>query len=126
MAHWREYAIDVTTDGSGNASGYLPASAITGELISILIKPSGNPWTDGAATLTITKERYGQPVLTYASVPTSSGVVPRAPIQPAHEVATGGAIASMRRPIGLDNDRLSYTVSGGGASKTCRLVLCVA
>lgn len=126
MANWRYYPVTITTNGSGNASGKLPAEAITGEIVNILIVPSGDPWTDGGATLTITTERYSQAVLTYASIPTASGTVPRAPIQPAHEVGTGAAIASMRRPIALTNDRLSYTVSGGGNAKTCTVVLVVA
>lgn len=104
---------NILTDASGNATVYL-ASGINRKLNGFLIRLKYTPGTiNTAATLTITGEGSGSPIITKTNAGTSVAFYyPRAL---ANEVASPGAtVAGTTELIPIENERIKVVVSGGG------------
>jgi hypothetical protein len=115
----QQYTADLTTDGSGDGTAYL-GSCIRGQILAIKYLP-GTIAT--GATLTITGETTGQPVLTKANAGTSN--VWFYPMAPANKVADGAASTLSEVPLWLHKERLKVVVASGGASRAGSLLLLV-
>tara|TARA_R100000458_G_C8166599_1_gene168632 strand:+ start:321 stop:692 length:372 start_codon:yes stop_codon:yes gene_type:complete len=113
-----ETSVDITSDGSGDATVYL-GDKIRGFVMSIRYLP-GTLAT--GADLTITGEDSGVPILTKANAGTSDVVFyPRAL---ASQVADGANGSTGTELIPLVDERVKVVVAQGGATKagTIKLV----
>lgn len=115
MSYVQRHVVELTTDASGDATGYTPQ--ITGRVSAIhYVK------TDFADTVdfTITSEATGQSLWTQINQTAS---VVKAPRQPTHD---GAGVASLYAGSGepvedricLANDRVKIVVANGGDTKT--------
>lgn len=126
MSHVQRYPVDVTTDGSGNASGATPP--VTGRIQTIVyVKDATTPFAAGV-DFTITLEKTGENVWTEANVNASAV---RAPRQPTHNQdgtavlhAAGGT--PVNDHIVVDNDRILIGIAQGGAAKLGRFYILMA
>lgn len=117
----RRFTVDVTTDGSGNATVYTPF--LSGRIVAIhYIKDGGaNPFATGV-DFTITAEATGEGIWTEADVNASKSCYPRGPTHSNAGVAAlyasgGTAVADMIR---LGRDRVKIAIAQGGAAKVGR------
>jgi hypothetical protein len=107
---------DIVTDGSGNATVYL-SHGENRKLNGFLVALKYTPGTiDTGATLTITGETSGIPIITKTSAGTSNVFYyPRAL---ANEVASPGAtVAGTTERIPIKDERIKVVVSLGTATK---------
>lgn len=110
----------LTTDGSGNATVFSP-QAVQGEIRSIRYVPDGSIPLTNTATVTITLEGTGLPILTIGAI--GSVAATWAPSQPTHSPAATAALyaaggTAINDRIGICNERIKVVVSGGGNAKT--------
>lgn len=81
-------SIAVTTDGSGNFTGY--TEVVTGKVVSIFYVPDAVVPLDTNADVVFTEEDTTQPIVTKANIGlTAFSLSPR---QPTHAVADGSAL----------------------------------
>lgn len=110
----QKYTVTATTDGSGDATVYLPSSAgdaITGRVLTMIYTKTD--FTDGV-DFTITSLATGQTIWTESNV---NATATRAPGQQTHTGA-GVAITDVYDYIALVNDRIKIVVASGGATHT--------
>lgn len=114
----RRYQISLTTDGSGDATGYSPR--ISGKIHSIqYVKDGGaNPFANGV-DFAITAEATGENIWTESDVNASAVRYPRAPTHSQAGVASLYAAAgtAVQAPVGLASDRVKIAIAQGGATK---------
>jgi len=102
----------ITTDASGDATVYC-GSRIRGKVVAIQYAP-GTLAT--GATLTITGETSGVPILTKASAGTST--VWFYPKNIAHKVSDGSEYTDMGACVAVCEERVKVVVASGGNTKT--------
>jgi hypothetical protein len=115
MSHIERHAVTLTTDSSGDATGYTPV--ITGRISAIhYVKTDFANGVD----FTVTAEATGETIWAETNVNASAT---RAPRQATH--GTDGAAAlyaaggtAVQAPIGLAHDRVKIVVAQGGDTKT--------
>lgn len=81
-------AIAVTTDGSGNFTGY--TAVVRGQVVQIYYVPDGSVPLDTNTDVVFTEEDSTLPIVTKANIGTSAFSL--APRQPTHAVADGSAL----------------------------------
>lgn len=108
----RTYSATVTTDGSGNATAYVPIRSGYIESIQYV----KNNYTDGV-DFTITAEATGENIWTQTNVNASVTVRPRTATHTTAGVAAtyDGTRATLDR-IALGGDRVKIVLAQGGAS----------
>lgn len=105
--------IDVTTDGSGDATVY-SAQPLVGAILAITyIKPGSGGYAN-TADFTITLENTGQNVWTESNVTASKTVNTRVPAAK----ADGTASTITEVPVHAAYERLKIVVAQGGAAAT--------
>lgn len=113
----RRYKLTLTTDGSGNVTGFSPR--IAGKIHSIqYIKDGVNPYAAGV-DFAVTAEATGENIWTQADVNASAVVYPRAATHSQAGVAAlyaAGGTAVFDK-IGLASDRVKVVITSGGAAK---------
>lgn len=115
MSYAQRHVVTLTTDASGDATGYTPV--VTGRLSAIhYIKTD---FADGV-DFTVASEATGQSLWAGTNVNASAIVAPR---QPTHgQDGSASLYAAAGEPvetqIALANDRVKIVVASGGASKT--------
>jgi hypothetical protein len=120
------YRVDITTDGSGNATVYAPQGAnagnLDGRVLSLhYVKDGTTPFSNGV-DLTVTSEATGEPILTVADMNASADYYPRSQTQ---DVTAAGntydGTHAVTEPVVLANDRVKLVISSGGANKLGRI-----
>lgn len=117
MSFIQRFVVNVTTDGSGDATVYSPV--LTGKLSQIrYVKDGTTPFTDGV-DFTITAEATGETLWSESNVNASAT---RAPRQATHGTdgvaslhAAGGT--AVQDKIALAKDRVKIVVAQGGSAK---------
>jgi hypothetical protein len=114
----RRFTINVTTDGSGNATVYSPP--LSGKIAAIhYIKDAGaNPFAAGV-DFAITAEATAEGIWTEADVNATKSCYPRSPTHSNAGVAAlyaagGTAVSDLIR---LSRDRVKLAITSGGATK---------
>lgn len=127
MSYVRRIVVDVTTDGSGNATAY-SSDVINGLIHSIRLVADGTSPFDNTADITITGETTGLPVLAITNQNSSGTFYPRAGTvdgsNAASLYAAGGAAVNDK--VALADERLKIVVAQGGATKSGRFHVLVA
>ena len=114
-----KHIVDITTDGSGNATGFTPY--VTGGVLTIVyVKDGTTPFTDGV-DFTITLENTGLNCWTEANVNASKTVHVRV----AAATAAGAASTLTEVPISAANERVKIAIAQGGAAKLGRFFVIV-
>ena len=126
MGYVRREVVDITTDGSGDATGY--TGVVDGLIQAIRYVADGtNPYAN-TADFTITTETSGQAVLTATNVAASATYMPRAATvdvsNAASLYAAGGAAVNDRIPVGAE--RVKIVIVQGGATKSGRFYVYLA
>lgn len=107
--------IDVTTDGSGDATTY--SEAATGRVLCIrYVKDATTPFAD-TADFTFTSEASGIAILTVANVTASTTWYP---VAPCVTVAAGAASTLSEQAPVIAAERIKLVTAQGGASKVGR------
>lgn len=117
----KRHVVTVTTNGSGDGTGYSPELA-SGEVRQIQYVPDGtNPLATGA-DIVVTGEAAAVPIITKANIGTSAFSM--APRQPTHAVADGAALlyaaggAAVADKVVVAEERIKIVVAQGGDTKT--------
>ena len=114
MSYPQRYAVDLTTNGSGAATGY--TATVNGELVQIEYVKTD--FADGVS-FTVTSERTGQTLWAESNVNASAV---RAPGQQIHTTSGAAVIGATGGPsvayLPLVNDRVKIVVASGGDTKT--------
>jgi hypothetical protein len=110
----------LTTDGSGNATVFSSQQAV-GEVRNVRYVPDGSIPLTNTANVTVTLEGSGLPIIAITGI--GSVAATWAPLQATHTTAAAAALyaaggTAVTDRIGVCNERIKVTVSGGGASKT--------
>lgn len=109
----KEHAVTVTTDGSGDGTGYTPH--VTGKVIQIRYVNTDLSTPD----ITVTREDTGQALWTEAGVASNKLVLPR---QGVHDLAGASATYDgtrlIREPGYIYRDRVKIVVAGAGDTKS--------
>jgi len=115
MSYAQRHTVSLTTDASGDATGYTPV--ITGRIQTIIYAKAD--FADGV-DFTVTAEATGQAIWAEANVNASAI---RAPRQATHDTigvaslyAVGGE--PVEDHICVANDRIKIVIAQGGATKT--------
>ena len=121
--HVERHAVAVTTDASGDFTGYTPN--VTGRVVSIQYVK--NNFAD-TADFTITAETTGQGLWTQANVTASATKAPR---QPTHDaIGAASLYAAGGEPVEdhiyLANERVKVVVAQGGNATTGTFYITVA
>ena len=119
-ANPRRYSVTATTNGSGAATVYLPATAgetLSGEIVNVIYAKTD--FANGV-DFTGTLEATGQTVWTESDVNASKTVAPR---QASHSTAGVAAVfasagEAVLVPIVAVADRLKIVIASGGDTKT--------
>lgn len=124
--HAERHAVSLTTDASGDVTGYTPP--LTGEVRTIQYVPDGTSPYDATADFTITAESNGQAILAKTNVAAAFTAAPR---MPTHDTSGAAALyaaggAAVNAPIVLAKDRVKIVVAQGGNAKTGQIVVTVA
>lgn len=115
MSFVQRKTVTVTTDASGDATGY--SETVTGRILSVRYVKTD--FANGS-TITLTSEATGETIWTEANVNASAT---RAPRQATHSTAGAAALfaaggAAVNDHIALAADRVKVVVSSGGDTKT--------
>lgn len=116
MSFVRRIKVDVTADGSGNATVY--SESIAAGVLSHIVYVKG---TFGATpTFLVTAEATGETLWSESNVAANAV---RAPRQPTHSTAGAAALyaaagTAVNDKIALANDRVKFVISGAGAGAT--------
>lgn len=124
MSHVERHVVDVTTDGAGDGTGYVPVR--TGHISQIrYVKDATTPYANGV-DFSISLEATGEAVWVENNVNASAE---RAPRQATHK--TDGTYHQyavkdvVYEQIALDEDRVKIVVSSGGANTTGRFYVVI-
>ena len=110
----QRHVVSLTTDASGDVTGYAPSS--TGRVLGIRYVKTD---FDNGVGFTITAEATGQAILTLTNQNSSGSFYPRVPVQDdAGADATLDGTRKMREPVVIVNDRVKIVVASGGNAKT--------
>lgn len=115
MTYAERHTVTLTTDSSGDATGYTPV--ITGSISQVVYTKTD--FADGV-DFTITVDGTGEGVWTESNVNASAT---RAPRQATHDVTGGASLYAsggepVEAPILVANDRIKIVVASGGDTKT--------
>lgn len=118
----RKFNIDLTTNGSGAATGYSPY--LSGYIMAIqYVKTDFANGVD----FTITADETGEAILSLTDQNSATIVRPRAPTHSTAGVAalyaSGGTAINDR--IALGRDRVKVVIAQGGDTKTGRIIVTV-
>ncbi len=114
MSYAERHVVIITTDGSGDGTGYTPV--LTGKVSQIrYVKTDYATGVD----IVVTAEATGETIWSQLNVDASATVAPR---QATHDTAGAAALyaaggVAVRDKIALANDRVKIVVAQGGASK---------
>lgn len=126
MGYVRREVVDITTNGSGDGTGY--TGVVDGLIQAIRYVKDGSTPYDNGVDFTITTETSGQAVLTATNVTASTTYQPRAATvdtsNAAALYAAGGTAVNDRIPAG--RERVKIVVAQGGASATGRFHVYIA
>lgn len=114
------HVVDITTDGSGNGTGY--SGVTSGRVLSIsYVKDGTTPYSNGV-DFAVTAEATTEAIWTGTDVNATTTVYPRAATH-----STVGAAAlyaavgtAVNDAVAIGADRVKISVSSGGASKVGR------
>jgi hypothetical protein len=109
MAYATRHSVTITTIADGSATGYLPASAITGQ-IELLVYTKDD-FADGV-DFTITTETGGETVWTDVNINASETVAPRRVINGTDGAAQAVTVAPEK--VWLVNERIKIVIASGG------------
>lgn len=120
--HAEKHTIALTTDGSGDVTGYSPV--VTGRILSVIYDKTD--FADGV-DFTITLEDTGENIWTEANV---NAATVRAPRQATHGVdGSASLFAAAGEPVEswivAVNDRVKVVVAQGGDTKSGNIVIIV-
>jgi len=115
--HIERHTFSVTTDASGDGTGYSPA--ITGRVLGVFYTKDGTTPYDNTADITVTAEATGEAIWTQSNVTASAKKYPRVPVQDeAGADATLNGTEKMRDAVHVAKDRIKVVVAQGGNTKT--------
>lgn len=120
MGYVRREVVDITTDASGDGTGY--TGVVDGLIQAIRYVADGTSPYANTADFTVTTEASGQAVLTATNVAASATYQPRAALvsvaNAALLYAAAGEPVTDRIPVGAE--RVKIVVAQGGDTKTGR------
>lgn len=116
--HAERYTVTLTTDASGDATGYTPV--VTGRVISIQYVADGATPFDNTADFTITGEDSGQTIWQESNLTASKTVAPR---QATHSTAGVASLyaaggTAVQDHIYFARERIKLVIAQGGNTKT--------
>lgn len=112
--HAERHAISLTTNSSGDATGYSPA--VTGRILGVIYTKSN--FADGV-DLTVTLEATAEPIVTLTNQNASGVFYPRPQVHDASGVgATLDGTRLLRDYVVAVRDRVKVVVAQGGDIKT--------
>lgn len=122
MSYAERHAVAVTTDSSGDFTGYTPT--ITGRIIAVIYTKVD--FADGV-DFTITADVTGQNIWTESTVNAAKTVAPR---QPTHsQVGVASLLVAAGEPVEdyivVANERVEVVVADGGDTKTGTITVIV-
>lgn len=111
--HVERHLVTITTDGSGDGTGYTPN--VTGRILGIrYVKTS----YDDTIDFTVTLEATGEAVMVGTNVNASASFYPRVGVTDASgAAATLDGTRLMRDSVHAAGDRVKIVVAQGGSSK---------
>lgn len=111
----QRHEVTITTDASGDATGY--TSALTGRIHAIRYVKTDY---DNGVDFTITLEKTGEAILTGTNINASESFYPRVPVDDEAGAdalfAAGGT--KLRDKVAAANDRVKIVVAQGGNTKS--------
>lgn len=112
--------VSVTTDASGDVTGYTDQQ-VNGEILAVRYVPPGASPLDTGADVTITGADSGTPIITITNLGTSA--VSYAPRQATHSVAAAAALyaaggAAVNDRIAIAGELIKIVVAQGGNALT--------
>lgn len=112
------HTVNLTTDSSGNATGYTPN--VTGRVVSIQYVKTD--FADGI-DFVVSGDATGLAIWTKTDVNASVTVYP---VHPAVTAAAGAASTLSEPPICVVNERIKVVVAQGGSVKTGKVHILIA
>lgn len=121
MAFVKRHVVDITTDGSGDGTGYT-SEPVTGFVQAIrYVKDGTTPYSNGV-DVTVTAESSGLAIVTLTDLNATATSYPRAATSDvagaASLYASGGVAVNDKIPVA--DERVKIVVASGGATKTGR------
>lgn len=117
MSHVRSETVDITTNSSGESTGF--SANVNGLIQSIEYLPIG---LSSAAAVTVKGENSSRQILTVATLSSSPGIwYPR---QPTHR-STSGSTFGGEAQVPIANERVRFVVSAGGNGLTAQFRMTV-
>lgn len=119
------HRVSLTTDGSGDATGYTTEN-IRGVVLGLYYVPDGTAPIAATGDLTVTSSETGSPI--FATLNTGSAAIFWVPLLVSHKAEDGVALTAdeSRKPPVVANERVKFVVANGGAAKSGVLHLYVA
>ncbi|HXG36526.1 MAG TPA: hypothetical protein VNL15_06130 [Dehalococcoidia bacterium] len=127
MSYVERHAVAITTDASGDFTGYTPV--VTGRVVQYRYVPDGTVPLDTGADLDVTGEDSGVVIANQDNIGTSAFT--KAPRQATHDEAGAASLyAAAGEPVEdylfIAKERLKIVIAQGGASKKGTLYIWVA
>jgi len=123
--HIERFTVDLTTDGSGNATGYTPV--LTGRVLALhYVKDGSNAFSDGV-DFAVTAEATGETIWAENDVNATAHRYPRAATHNADGTAALYAAdgQAVNEAVALASDRVQIAVSSGGAAKAGKVLVVI-
>lgn len=109
MSYVERHTVSITTDSSGDATGYTPV--VTGKIVGVIYTKTD--FADGV-DFTITTETTGQGLWTDTNVNASETVYPKQQ----SDGPDGAAITGVYQHVYLSHERVKIVVAQGGDTKS--------
>lgn len=121
MSWITRHVVDVTTNGSGDGTGY-SSVPVAGAIHTIRYVADGSAPFDNTADVTVTAETSGLTILTVTNLAATATWMPRPPVQ--DEAAADALFAAggtkLRDRAVVAQERVKVVVAQGGATKSGR------
>lgn len=118
------HTVTLTTDGSGNATGYTPV--VSGRVLAVhYVKAASGGFADGV-DFDVTVESTGEVLLDKDDINASASFYPRKQVHDTTgTAATLDGTRAMREPVVVAEDRVKIAVASGGDTKSGSVIVVI-
>jgi hypothetical protein len=122
MGYAERHDVDLTTDSSGDVTGYTPI--VSGRVVTLVYSKTD---FDNGVDFTITADSSGETIWTESNVNASKTVRPRVATHDTAGVASLYAAAGepVETPVVVANERIKVVIAQGGNVKTGKITVYV-